>query len=183
MIDEGLIGITTNPAIFNKAISNSDTYNDQIQQLNNEGKNVKEIYETLTIKDVQDACDVLYPVYENSDHVNGFVSLEVSPYLARDAEGTMEEARRLYEEVNKKNCLIKIPGTKEGIQAVEQMLYEGININVTLLFSINSYEEVANAYIRALEKRTAENKSINEVRSVASFFISRIDTLTDNMLN
>ena len=180
--EEGLRGITTNPAIFNKAISDSNDYDEQINQLFNEGKSIKEIYEGLTIKDVQDACDLLSPVYHNSDHVDGFVSIEVSPKLARDSEGTMLEARRLHEKVNRPNCYIKIPGTDEGISAIEQLLYEGININITLLFSIDSYEKVANAYIRALERRESEGKSNELIRSVASFFISRIDTLADEMI-
>ena len=179
----GLRGITSNPAIFNKAISNSEDYDKQIKSLVNEHKTVHEIYEELTVKDVQDACDVLRPVFDESDGVDGFVSLEVSPYLARDAEGTMTEARHLYAKVNRPNCYIKIPGTKEGVVAIEQMLYEGININVTLLFSIGSYEDVAEAYVRALERRVKEGKSIKDIRSVASFFLSRIDVLTDEILS
>ena len=181
--NQGLRGITSNPAIFNKAISNSSDYDSQIKQLVQKKKAVHEIYDALTIKDVRDACDVLRPVFNKSEGVDGFVSLEVSPYLARDAEGTMKEARRLFKEVNRPNCYIKIPGTDEGVKAIEEMLYEGININVTLLFSIKSYEAVAKAYIKALERREKEGKSIKEVRSVASFFLSRIDVLTDEILN
>ncbi len=180
---QGLRGITSNPAIFNKAISNSSDYDSQIKQLVKQELGVHEIYEELTIKDVQDACDVLRSVYDESDGVDGFISLEVSPYLARDTEGTMEEARRLYSKVNRPNVYIKIPGTDEGVPAIEQMLYEGININVTLLFSIQSYEAVAKAYINALKRRAAEGKSIKKVRSVASFFLSRIDVLTDEILS
>ncbi|MCC6543606.1 MAG: bifunctional transaldolase/phosoglucose isomerase [Nitrospirae bacterium] len=178
----GLRGITSNPAIFNKAISKSTDYDQQIKQLVNKNKTVKEIYEALTTKDVQDACDVLMPVYDLSNGIDGFVSLEVSPYLAHDSEGTMAEARKLFKAVNRPNCFIKIPGTNEGIPAIEQMLYEGININITLLFSIESYEAVTNAYIRALEKRSAEGKPVDEIASVASFFLSRIDVLVDQLL-
>ena len=137
--DQGLRGITSNPSIFNKAITSGSDYDDQIAKLVKEGKNPSQIYDALTIKDVQDACDILFPVYEKSEGADGFVSLEVPPYLARDTEGSMKEARRLFSAVGKKNCQIKIPGTKEGVPAIEQMLYEGININITLLFSIERF--------------------------------------------
>ena len=180
---EGLRGNTSNPAIFNKAISSGNDYDQQITKLVNEKKSIGEIYDGLTIKDVQDACDILRPVYDESKGLDGYISLEVSPYLAHDTEGTMNDARRLFKAVDRPNCLIKIPGTKEGVPAIEQMLYEGININVTLLFSIASYEAVAHAYINALERRTAEGKSVDNVSSVASFFLSRIDVLTDQLLS
>ena len=179
---EGLRGNTSNPAIFNKAISSGDDYDQQIKKLVNEKKTIGEIYDGLTVKDVQDACDILRQVYDESKGLDGYISLEVSPYLAHDTEGTMKDARRLFKAVDRPNCLIKIPGTKEGVQAIEQMLYEGININVTLLFSIASYEAVAYAYVKALERRLAEGKSIDSVASVASFFLSRIDVLTDQLL-
>lgn len=181
--EQGLRGITSNPSIFNKAITSGSDYDDQITQLVKAGKNPSKIYDALTIKDVQDACDILYPVFEKSNGTDGFVSLEVPPYLARDSEGTMKEVRRLYSAVNKKNCLIKIPGTKEGIPAIEQMLYEAININVTLIFSVERYDEVAQAYINAIARRVAEGKSIDHIISVASVFISRIDVLTDQLLD
>jgi transaldolase/glucose-6-phosphate isomerase len=179
---QGLRGITSNPSIFNKAISNSSSYDVQIKQLVNLKKDVTEIYESLTIKDVQDACDILRTVYDESEGVDGFVSLEVSPYLAHDPEATLNEARRLFKEVNRKNCFIKIPGTPKCVSAIEEALYEGININVTLLFSIQSYEAVANAYVNALTRRLNEGKPIKEIRSVASFFLSRIDVLVDQLL-
>ncbi len=181
--EQGLRGITSNPSIFNKAISAGQDYDGQISELVKKGRNPQQIYDALTIKDVQDACDILNPVYEQSNGTDGFVSLEVPPYLARDTEGTMQEARRLYSAVGKQNCLIKIPGTKEGIPAIGQMLYEGININITLLFSVERYVEVAQAYIRAIERRAAEGKPVDHVISVASVFISRIDVLTDQLLN
>ena len=180
--EQGLRGITSNPSIFNKVITAGKEYDKQIEKLVKEGKSPFEIYDALTIKDVQDACDILKPVFDQSKGMDGFVSLEVSPYLARDTQGSMREARRLHAAVGKANCLIKIPGTKEGIPAIEQMLYEGININVTLLFSVEGYEAVAQAYIRALERRVSEGKSIENIISTASLFISRIDVLTDQVL-
>ena len=182
VIKEGLRGNTSNPAIFNKAISSGNDYDQQIKKLVNEKKTIGEIYDELTVKDVQDACDILRKVYDDSKGLDGYISLEVSPYLAHDTEGTMNDARRLYKAVGRPNCFIKIPGTKEGVPAIEQMLYEGININVTLLFSIASYEAVAYAYIKALERRIEEDKPIDNVASVASFFLSRIDVLTDQLL-
>ena len=179
---QGLRGITSNPSIFNKAISKGNDYDAQIKQLVREKKSVREIYEALTVKDVQDACDILKSVYDESNGTDGLVSLEVSPYLARDTEGTIKEARRLFSKVARPNCFIKIPGTDEGIPAIEQCLYEGININITLLFSIQSYEAVALAYIKALERRLDEGKDIKNIASVASFFLSRIDVLTDQLL-
>ena len=134
--EEGLRGMTSNPAIFNKAISKSDDYDDQIRELAGQGLSTEKIYEGLAVKDVQDACDIFKPVYEQSQGLDGYVSLEVSPFLARHTEETGNEARHLYKRVNRPNLFIKIPGTKEGLPAIEQMLYEGININVTLLFSI-----------------------------------------------
>ncbi len=179
----GLRGITSNPSIFNKAITKSNDYDQQIKKLVAQKKSVHEIYEALTVKDVQDACDVLKSVYDESNGVDGFVSLEVSPYLAHNTEGTIEEARKLFNLVDRPNCFIKIPGTIEGVPAIEQMLYEGVNINITLLFSIEAYEAVAKAYIRALERRASEDKPVDSIASVASFFLSRIDILTDQLLN
>lgn len=180
--EQGLRGMTSNPSIFNNAISKSDDYDEQIVRLVKEGKSTAEIYEGLTVKDVQDACDILRPVYDESKGVDGYVSLEVSPYLAQHAEATMMEARHLFKTVNRPNLFIKIPGTNACLSAIEQMLYEGISINITLLFSIKSYEKVAEAYINALERRVKENKQVGNVASVASFFLSRIDVLTDQLL-
>lgn len=180
--EEGLSGVTSNPAIFNKAISNSNDYDKQISELAKNSPDPMEIYEGVVIKDIQDACDVLRSVYEDTDKVDGYVSLEVSPHLARNTKGTADEAKRLFHMVDRPNCLIKIPGTKEGIPAIEQMLYEGVNINITLLFSVKVYEEVARAYIRALQRRVKENKPVDSIGSVASFFLSRIDVLVDQLL-
>ena len=180
--EQGLRGITSNPSIFFKAFTEGTEYDQAIQKLAREGKSVREVYDTLTVRDVQDACDILRPVFDESKGTDGFVSLEVSPYLARDTEGTKAEARRLYAAVDRPNCYIKIPGTKEGIPAIEEMLYEGVNINVTLLFSIERYAAVADAYIRAVSRRIAEGKPVTSTVSVASFFLSRIDVLTDQIL-
>ncbi len=180
---QGLRGVTSNPSIFSKAISESDSYDTQIRKLVNEGKTPQQIYEALTVTDVRDACDVLKPVYDSSKGTDGFISIEVSPYLARDSRGSVEEARRLFKEVNRKNCFIKIPGTKEGLAAIEESIYEGININITLIFSVERYVEVAQAYIRGLQRRMREGKPVDNVISVASFFLSRIDVLVDHLLS
>ena len=180
--EQGLHGVTSNPAIFDKAISGGDDYDAQIQQLVREGCDVHEIYERLVVTDVQDACDILRPVYDASDGEDGFVSLEVSPHLVHDTAETMAEARRLWKAVARPNVCIKIPGTPAGLPAIEEMLYEGININITLLFAIEDYEAVAQAYIRALERCVAEGRPVKHVASVASFFLSRIDVLVDQLL-
>ena len=179
---EGLRGITSNPSIFNMAIAQSNSYDEQIKELSRQGKTPPLIYEFLTVKDVQDACDILRPVFDQSGGVDGFVSLEVSPYLARNTNGTIEEVHRLHTEVNMPNCYIKIPGTREGILAIEQMLYEGIPINITLLFSVERYVEIVEAYIRALRRRDDEGLAVDKIVSVASFFLSRIDVLVDQLL-
>ena len=180
--EQGLRGVTSNPATFHKAIVGSSAYDAQIKHLVGEGKETTAIYEHLVVTDVQDACDILRPVYDASGGVDGFVSLEVSPYLAHDTLGTMQEARRLFSAVDRPNVFIKIPGTPAGVPAIEEMLYEGLTVNITLLFGLRDYENVAQAYIRALERRRAEGKSVNNVASVASFFLSRIDVLVDQLL-
>jgi len=180
--EQGLRGITSNPATFHKAIVGSQEYETQIRQLVDAGREVPEIYEQLVVTDIQHACDLLRPVYEASDGVDGFVSLEVSPYLAHDTVGTMQEARRLYHAVDRPNVFIKIPGTSAGVPAIEEMLYDGLPINITLLFAIEDYEAVAQAYIQALERRLADGKPVHNVASVASFFLSRIDVLVDQLL-
>jgi transaldolase/glucose-6-phosphate isomerase len=180
--EQSLRGVTSNPAIFDKAISSGDAYDTQIQQLVREGCEVHEIYERLVVTDIQDACDILRSVYDASDGQDGFVSLEVSPHLVHDTTGTMAEVRRLWNAVARSNVFIKIPGTPAGLPAIEEMLYEGVNINITLLFAITDYEAVAQAYIRALERRVAEGQPVKHVTSVASFFLSRIDVLVDQLL-
>ncbi|HKJ01671.1 MAG TPA: bifunctional transaldolase/phosoglucose isomerase [Longimicrobiales bacterium] len=180
--EEGLRGVTSNPAIFQKAIVGHDAYREQMDALAREGADPLQIYEALVLDDIREACDVLRPVYDASDGADGFVSLELSPYLAHDAEGSMRDARRLFGEVDRPNVLIKIPGTPAGVPAIEEMIYEGVNVNVTLLFSVSAYEEVARAYVRALERRLADGKSVDRIASVASFFLSRIDVLVDRLL-
>jgi transaldolase/glucose-6-phosphate isomerase len=184
MIEEdGLRGVTSNPAIFEKAISGSDDYLEQLTRMAEQQKSAVEIYEALAISDIQAAADVLAPVFEKMEGLDGYVSLECSPLLAHDTLGTIEEARRLWGMVNRKNVMIKIPGTPAGIPAIEEVIYEGINVNITLLFSIDSYEQTQMAYIRGLERRLAEGKSVSGIASVASFFVSRIDTAVDKRLD
>jgi transaldolase len=180
---QGLRGVTSNPAIFDKAISGSDAYNSQIEELASQGKSTNDIYEALVIQDIQGAADVLRPVFDSSSGEDGYISLEVSPYLAHNTELTMDQARSFFKRVDRPNVMIKIPGTPAGIPAIEQMLYEGLNVNVTLLFSVTRYEEVAEAYVRALERRAAEGKPVDKIASVASFFLSRIDVLVDQLLD
>src|SRR5512142_2842164 len=178
----GLSGETANPTIFEKAIGGSSDYDDTVRDLARKDKSSLEIYETLAVEDVQAACDVFRPVYDKTKGADGFVSIEVSPKLAYDTEGTIAEAKRFFREVNRPNVMIKIPGTPEGTPAIEQCLYEGVNVNITLLFAVKAYEEVAWAYIHALERRMAEGKPIDRIASVASFFVSRIDTLADKLI-
>ena len=183
LIDEdGLSGLTSNPAIFEKAIAGSELYVDQLREVAEAGKSPQEIYEALAIRDIQTAADVMSEVYERTGGKDGFVSLECNPILANDTQATIEETRRLWRLVDRKNVMIKIPGTAEGIPAIEQGIYEGININITLLFSLHAYDQTMEAYIRGLERRAAENKPIDNISSVASFFVSRIDTAVDKEL-
>ena len=178
--EEGLTGVTANPAIFRAALHASDAYDRQIRELAVHPLNG--IYEALIVADVRDACDILRPVYDRTEGRDGFVSLEVSPYLARNTEGSIAEARRLWTAVARPNLFIKIPGTFEGIAAVEALLVEGINVNITLLFSVERYEEMALAYMSALERRKLAGQPLAGVASVASFFLSRIDTSVDEQL-
>ena len=180
--DDGIVGITSNPTIFDTAISQSDDYEGQMRSLVGEGRSPGEIQDGLMIKDIQDACDILYPVHEATGGQDGMVSLEVSPLLANDTEKTISEARRLHGMVDRPNVMIKIPGTPEGIPAIEQTLYEGININITLLFSLDAYRDVMEAYLRAMERRVAEGKPVHDIVSVASFFVSRVDSEVDSRL-
>jgi len=181
--EEGLRGVTSNPAIFNKAISKSKDYNDQIEKGGAARRSVREIYEEIVTTDVRNACDVLRPVYDQTNGIDGYVSLEVSPHLGHDTEGSIREARQLHKTVDRPNLFIKIPGTPAGVPAIEELLFEGINVNITLLFSIESYEAVAQAYLRALERRAAAGRPVRDIASVASFFLSRIDTLVDQLLS
>ena len=185
LIDEdGLRGMTSNPAIFEKAIADSNLYDDVLQSLRSKaGMDAKARYEVLAIRDIQDAADILRPVYDSSKRRDGYVSLEVSPYLARDTQGTLEEARRLWATVKRENVMIKVPGTAEGIPAFQQLIGEGININVTLLFSQQVYVKVAEAYIAGIEQYAAGGGDVSRMASVASFFISRIDNSVDALVD
>jgi transaldolase len=182
-IDTGIRGVTSNPSIFQKAIAGSDAYDKDIHDQLGAGKSAAEIFQTVAVKDIQDACDLFRPIYDESNGADGFVSIEVLPSLARDTEGTMDNARVLWKAVDRPNLMVKVPGTAEGVPAIRTLLAEGININITLLFSLHNYEQVALAYIEALEERRAKGESISGLASVASFFVSRVDTLADKQLD
>lgn len=184
MIDnDGLRGMTSNPAIFEKAITAGDDYNDIINAPESKSLNAVGVYEKIAIRDVQTATDIFKGVYEETKGRDGYVSLEVSPNLAFDTQGTIEEARRLWKAVDRKNVMIKVPATKEGIPAIRQLLEEGININITLLFAQSAYEQVAEAYLSALEARALKGQDVSHIASVASFFVSRIDSLVDSLVD
>jgi len=178
---DGISGVTSNPSIFEKAIENSHDYDESIRALTLQGKTSDEIYELLTVEDIQRVADLLRPTY-NRDNRDGFVSLEVSPRLAHDTTGTIAEARRLWSLVDRPNAMIKVPATLEGLPAIRQLIGEGINVNITLLFGLPRYREVAEAYIAGLESLAATGKPLTQVASVASFFLSRIDVLIDPVL-
>ncbi|MFZ0730810.1 MAG: transaldolase [Candidatus Sulfotelmatobacter sp.] len=182
--NDGLRGMTSNPAIFEKAIADSSLYDDILHSLaGRKDLDATGRYEQIAIRDIQDAADTLRPVHQASNFRDGYVSLEVSPYLARKTKETIEEARRLWKTVNRENVMIKVPGTAEGLPAIRQLIGEGININVTLLFAQEVYEKVAEAYIAGLEDLAARGGNLKKMAGVASFFISRIDSLVDSMLN
>ena len=183
LIDEdGLKGMTSNPAIFEKAIG-SEHYKNSIAELALEkGLSAVSLYEKLAIEDIQTAADALRPVYDRTNKRDGYVSLEVSPALADNSDGTLEEARRLWKAVDRPNLMVKVPATAVGFDTIKQLISEGININVTLLFAQESYQKVAEAFVAGLEKRAAENKELSSVASVASFFVSRIDSLIDSQI-
>ncbi len=183
LIDEdGLRGMTSNPSIFEKAIAESTIYDSVIQKMALDGKDVNTIYEAISQQDVQSAANVFKTLYEKTAGEDGYVSLEVNPHLAHDTAGTIEEGRRLWVTLNRPNVLIKVPATTEGLVAIRQLITEGINVNVTLLFSLPRYRAVAEAFVEGLEARVAKRKSIDQITSVASFFLSRIDTLVDPLL-
>jgi len=180
--EDGLKGMTSNPSIFEKAIVDSHEYDEDIRTMTFEGKGLKVIYETLTQRDVQSAADEFRPVYDKTDGNDGYVSLEVNPHLAHDTKGTVEEARRLWKTLARPNVFIKVPATIEGLSAIQELISEGINVNVTLLFGLPRYRQVADAYLTGLAARAARGKPVNHVASVASFFVSRIDGLVDPLL-
>ena len=180
--DDGLRGVTSNPKIFKDAISEGAEYEDDIRDLAGKSRSTEEIYQALTVDDIRRTADLFRPLYDASDGRHGFVSLEVNPHLARDIDGTLAEARRLWSALDRPNVFIKVPATLEGLTCIEQLIGEGININVTLLFGLPRYREVAEAYIAGLEARRRKNQPLARVASVASFFLSRIDVLIDPLL-
>ena len=183
MLDQdGVVGVTANPTIFEKSISSGHAYDEQMNQLIKEGKGTGDIYEALIIQDIRTVADLLRSIYERTNGYDGYVSLEVSPELAHDTNGTIDEVRRFWKMVDRPNLLIKIPATQEGIPAIKQALTDGINVNITLIFSLENYRQVAEAYISALESRVADGKDVSRMASVASFFVSRVDTLVDKLL-
>jgi transaldolase len=182
IVEDGLRGMTTNPTIFEKAIAGSTLYDADIRRLAAAGNNPGRVVEALAVADVRTACDAFRPLYETTEGRDGYVSIEVSPELAYDTEGTVVDARRLWETVDRPNLMVKIPGTKEGLPAIERCLSEGLNVNVTLLFSLERYTEVREAYLAALESRVRRGLPIDRLSSVASFFVSRVDGRVDKQL-
>ncbi len=182
LVDLGLAGVTSNPSIFNNAITGSQDYDAEIRRLARAGKNAGEIYEELVITDVRAAATVLRPVYNETHGRDGFVSIEVNPKLAYDTEGTIAEARRLFETIDRPNIMIKVPATDAGLPAVTTLIGEGINVNVTLIFAVSMYERVMQAYMEGLRRHALTGRPLGLVSSVASFFVSRVDTLTDEVL-
>jgi transaldolase/glucose-6-phosphate isomerase len=181
--EDGLMGMTSNPTIFEKAITGSKDYSDILESPEAKKLDAKGVYERIAIRDVQDATDIFKPVYQQTKRRDGYVSLEVSPLLANDTKATIEEARRLWKSVGRENVMIKVPGTTEGLPAIRTLLEEGININITLLFAQWVYEDVAEAFLQALEARAKNGQDISHIASVASFFVSRIDTLIDSQID
>lgn len=180
---DGITGVTANPSIFEKAIVGSHDYDQSIRELAAKGSSPIQIYEQLAIQDVGSAADMLRPVYDGCNGCDGFASIEVSPDLAGDTEGSVEEARRFWRELNRPNVMVKIPATQEGIPAIEQLTAEGVNVNITLIFGLEMYEKVMDAYLSGLERRVGEGRPIDRIASVASFFVSRVDTLVDRLLD
>ncbi len=181
-IDAGIVGMTSNPSIFHKAISGSKDYDPAIEKLVGGGADAAAVYESLVVADVRDAADLLRPVYDATNGVDGYVSLEVNPHLAHDTAGTVSEARHLHKLLDRPNVLIKVPATEEGCPAIETLIGEGISVNVTLIFSLGMYAKVMEAYIRGIERLSAAGGDVSRLASVASFFISRVDTAVDEKL-
>ena len=182
LVDQGLRGVTSNPSIFEKAIAGSDDYDEDLNRLVSGGKSVEEIYEALAMADIRSAADILRSVYEESDGADGYVSLEVNPNLAHDTEATIAEARRLFASLERPNVMIKVPATPAGMPAIKTLIGEGINVNVTLIFSLEQYEAVVTAYIAGLQRLAELEGEIKKVASVASFFVSRVDSAVDSAL-
>ncbi len=182
-VDDGLRGMTSNPSIFNQAISQSKDYDEKITELKAAGKTAFEIYDELTIRDIQEACDILKPVYETTKGLDGYVSLEINPQLANDTAASIREGKRLYAKANRKNIMIKVPATPAGFAVIEELLACGINVNVTLIFSLKQYENTANAFIKGLERLSQTQSDLSQIASVASVFVSRIDNTVDELLD
>jgi transaldolase len=180
--ENGVVGVTSNPTIFGKSISSGHAYDEQITQLLNEGKDTSAVYEAVVIQDIRTVADMLRPVFERTEGQDGYVSLEVSPDLSHDTNGTISEARRFWKMVDRPNLMIKIPATPEGIPAITTAISEGISVNVTLIFSLDSYRAVTDAYMNGLEARNGRGEDISKIASVASFFVSRVDTLVDPLI-
>jgi transaldolase / glucose-6-phosphate isomerase len=182
--DDAVVGVTSNPTIFEKAIGGSSDYDDALRALVSKGvRDPRKIFEALAVEDIQNAADILRPTYDRTQRYDGYISLEVAPDQANDTQATVADAGRLFAEVKRPNVMIKIPATAAGMPAIEQMIYEGVNINITLIFSLDVYQQVTEAYIRGLERRVAEGKSVDQIASVASFFVSRVDTMIDKQLD
>ncbi len=183
LIDLGVSGMTSNPTIFNKAVSSSSDYDEQIQRLKELGRSTFEIYDDLTVRDIQDAADIFKPVYDNTDGLDGYVSLEINPHLATKTADTVEEGRRLYNKVDRPNVMFKVPAADEGFEAIETFLAEGINVNVTLIFSLEQYEKTAQAFLKGMARLSETQGDLSRTSSVASVFVSRIDTAVDKMID
>lgn len=183
MIEKGVTGLTSNPTIFDKAVSESDLYDDEIKNSFDAGRNVSEVFESIAVSDVRSAADLLFDIYKKTQFLDGYVSIEVSPKLANNSEGTITEAKRIWASIDRPNIMIKVPGTEEGANAIRTLIGKGINVNVTLLFSVEAYRRSANAYLEGLQDYlNSGGTSISKIASVASFFVSRIDTAIDSKL-
>jgi transaldolase len=180
--DRDITGLTSNPTIFEQAIANSNDYDDDLHRLARAGKTAEQIFDALAIDDIRNAADVFAPAFERTSGNDGYVSIEVNPRLANDTQATIQEARRLWSAVNKPNLMVKIPATPQGVPAIEQTIADGLNINVTLIFSLKRYDEVMDAYLRGLIRRLEKGQKVDRAASVASFFVSRVDTLVDKLL-
>jgi transaldolase len=183
MISIGLRGMTSNPTIFDKAISQSSNYDDKIRELCGQNKSTLQIYDDLTIREIQDAADIFKPVYESTRGLDGYVSLEINPQLALQTKETIEEGKRLYQKVNRPNVMFKVPSTDAGFEAIEELLASGININITLIFSLEQYKKTAQAFLRGLKRLSETTDDLSRIGSVASVFVSRIDTVVDKVLD
>ena len=183
LLDNGVTGLTSNPTLFEKAISAGNVYDNELLALSKSGLSTEGIFESLAIKDIKNVADLLFPIYKATDKKDGYVSLEVNPNLAYDINNTIIEAKRIFNKLNRPNIMIKIPGTNEGAIALKELISEGININVTLIFSQEAYSKIRENYLLGLEDFARKGGDLSQVHSVASFFISRVDTIIDNQLN